>query len=214
MSDDPDEYETSDELEDDGHDVPTRVCPHCATVSHTAGEYCPHCGKSYAKRGRLSKRSRIALVAGIVILLLGGAGAAIAIKHHQDEESKKKHDAALVAERKHQERTEEAKREAEDEQKVKRESEERERRSAERELEKAVEADAKKLVSDETLTETIIGASCNPASGGSSTELSSTTGSYDCIAITKRESGGENSGYRFTGNINFADGSFTYHLGS
>ncbi len=210
MADQSDGY---DELDDDGQDVPTRVCPHCATISHTAGEYCPHCGKSYTKKARLSKRARIALIAGLVVLLLGGAGAAFAIKHHQDEEKKKKDEAALITARKKRERADDAKREAEDEKKLSRESEERERRSAEKELERAVEADAKKLVAEETLSEPIIGASCNPASGGSSTELSSATGSYDCIAITKREAGGESSGYRFTGNINFADGSFTYHLG-
>jgi hypothetical protein len=213
MSEETDRFQTSDEL-DEGQDVPTRVCPHCATVSRTAGDYCPHCGKAYAKKGRLSKRAWTALVAGVVIVLLGAGGATIAIKHHQDEENKKKHAAALVAARKKTERTEEAKREAEDEQKVKRESEERERRSDEKELEKSVEADAKKLVTEETLSEPILGASCNPSSGGSSTELHSATGTYDCIAITKREAGGETSGYRFSGDINFADGSFTYHLGS
>ena len=191
-------------------EVPTRVCPHCATVSHTAGEYCPQCGKPYSKKARLSKRARIALIAGLVIVLLGGAGAAIAIKNHQDEETRKKHEAALRVER---ERTEQAHREAEDEQRAKRESEERERRSDEKELEKAVEADAKKLVNEGTLSETILGASCSPVSGGSSTELNQPTGSYNCIAITKRESGGESSGYRFTGNIDFSHGSFTYHLG-
>jgi hypothetical protein len=193
-------------------EVPTRVCPHCATVSHTAGEYCPQCGKSYSKRGRPSKRARIAIIAGLVIVLLGGAGAAIAINNHQDEENRKKHQAAVTAARVQKERTEQAHREAEDEQKTKRESEERERRAVEKELEKAVEADAKKLVNEGTLTETILGASCSPTSGGSSTELNSSTGTYSCTAITKRE-GGESSGYRFTGNIDFAKGSFSYHLG-
>jgi hypothetical protein len=213
MSDTSEESGRSEDPANNGPDVPTRVCPHCATVSRTAGDYCPQCGKPYTKKARLSKGSRMALIAGLVILLLGGAGAAIAIKNHQDEESKKKHEAALVAARVKRERAEEAKRESEDEQKQKRESEERERRSEEKELEKAVETDAKKLVADETLSEPVLGASCSPASGGSSSELNSSTGSYSCIAITKRESGGQASGYRFSGNIDFAKGSFTYHLG-
>jgi hypothetical protein len=213
MSDSPLEPRGPHDEVNGGDEVPTRVCPHCATVSHTAGEYCPQCGKSYSKKGRLSKRARIALIAGLVIVLLGGAGAAIAIKNHQDEETRKKHQAAVTAARVQKERSEQAHRETEDEQKTKRESEERERRSVEKELEKAVEADAKKLVNEGTLTETILGASCNPASGGSSTELNSSTGTYNCIAITKREGSGESSGYRFTGNIDFAKGNFTYHLG-
>jgi hypothetical protein len=204
-----------DELDaDSGREgEPTRVCPHCATVSHTAGDYCPQCGKSLIKKSRLSKRVRVGLGVGVLVLLLGGAGAAVAIKHREDEETKKKHAAALVAARHRQEQAETAKREAEDEQRTKRESEEAERRSNEKELERGVEQDAKKLVSEETLSEPILGASCSPVSGGSSTELRSSTGTYDCIAITKRESGGGVSGYRFSATIDFAHGSFTYHLG-
>jgi hypothetical protein len=204
--------------EGDEHGTPTRLCPHCATVSRTAGEYCPQCGKSYLKKGRLSKRSRIAVLIGLLILVLGGAGAAIAIKDHQNEESRRKHAAAVaaaaLAARAKRERHEEAQREAADEKRVQRESAEKERGSEEKELEKAVETDAKKLVSDETLSKPILGASCTSVSGGSSVELHSPTGSYDCIAITKRESGGEVSGYRFSGTIDFANGRFSYHLGS
>jgi hypothetical protein len=205
-----------DELDADNGsgEEPTRVCPHCATVSHTAGDYCPQCGKSLIKKPRLSKRARVGLGVGLLVLLIGAAGAAVEIKHHEDEESKKKHAATLVAARHRQEQSETAKREAEDEQRVKRESEESERRSNEKELERGVEKDAKKLVSEETLSEPILGATCSPASGGSSTELKSSTGTYDCIAITKHESGGGVSGYRFSATINFADGSFTYHLGN
>lgn len=213
MSDTSPESGASEDPAADEPDTPTRVCPSCSTIVQTAGNYCPQCGHSYTKEPRLSKRFRIVLVAGLLIVLLGGAGAAIAIKNHQDEESKKKHEAALVAARVKRERAEEAQRESEDEQKQKREAEERERRAEEKELEKAVETDAKKLVTEETLSEPILGASCSPASGGSSSELNSSTGSYNCIAITKHESGSETSGYRFSGTIDFAKGSFTYHLG-
>jgi hypothetical protein len=199
---------------DDGPETPTRVCPHCSTIAQTAGDYCPHCGQSYVKKARLSRRSRIALVVGVIVVLLVGAGIAVAVKNHQDKETSRKHALALVAARAKKERAEQAQRESEDEKTEKRESEERERKSVEKQLEKAVESDAKKLVAEETLIEPILGASCSPTSGGSSVELSSQTGTYDCIAITKREAGGEVSGYRFSGTIDFADGSFTYHLGS
>jgi hypothetical protein len=194
-------------------EAPTRVCPHCATLSQTAGDYCPQCGKPFAKQPRFSKRARIAIIAAVLVLIAGGAGAAIAIKHHEDEETKKKHLAALAHVRAEKKRSEEARREAEDEQKAKRDSEEAERRSVEKELEHAVEKYAKKLVSEETLSEPILGASCSPVSGGSSVELSSSAGTYSCMAITKREAGGERSGYRFEGTIDFSKGSFTYRLG-
>jgi hypothetical protein len=189
------------------------VCPHCATVSHTAGQFCPQCGKPFAKKPRLSKGARVALIVGVLVLLLGGAGAAIAIQHNQDEENKKKHLAALAVARAQKERSEQAHREAEDEQKAKREAEESARRTEEKELEQGVEKYAKKLVSEETLSEPILGVSCSPVSGGSSADLASSSGTYSCIAITKRESGGGSSGYRFSGTIDFAKGSFTYRLG-
>ena len=194
MSDSSEERDAG-RIADGPDDQPTRVCPHCATVGRTAGDYCPHCGKSYEKQARLSKRSRIVLIAGVVIVLLGGAGASIAIKHHQDQENERKHAAALAVSRARELRAEEAHREAEDEARQKRESEQHERQSEEKELEKAVESDAKRLVAEETLSEPILGASCSPASGGSSVELHFPTGSYSCIAITKREAGGEVSGY-------------------
>jgi hypothetical protein len=213
MSDGSDRWGDDETFVDGEPDRPTRVCPHCATVARTAGDYCSHCGKSYATKPRLSRRARIVVIAGAAVLLLAGAGAAIAIKHNQDQENKRKHALALAAVRARKLRAEEAQRESEDEQKLKRDSEERERRSDETELERAVEVDAKKLVTEEALSEPILGASCTPASGGSSVDLSSPTGSYSCIAITKREAGGEVSGYRFSGTIDFASGRFTYHLG-
>ena len=192
---------------------PTRICSHCSTVSQTSGDYCPQCGKSYVKKPRLTRRVRLVLAGLVLVLILGGAGAAVAIKNNQDEETKRKHAIAIADARAKQERAEEAHREAEDEAKVKRESEEGERRSDEKELEKGIEADAKKLLSEEVLTEPILGVSCTPVSGGSSVELKSPTGTYSCIAITKREASGEVSGYAFSGTIDFAKGSFTYHYG-
>jgi hypothetical protein len=202
---------TNDPGEHDG--VPTRVCPHCATISQTDGDFCPQCGKAFAKRPRLSKRARVAIIAGVAVLLVGGAGIGIALKVHNDEQVEGQHKAALAAANARQ-RAEKERAAASERAKTEgKEHEETERKSAESELEKAVEKDAKKLVSEGTLQEPILGASCSPVSGGSSTELNSTTGIYSCLAVTKREAGGESSGYAFTGNINFATGSFTYHLG-
>jgi hypothetical protein len=192
---------------------PTRVCPHCATVTQTAGEYCPHCGKAYERRGRVSKRTGVAALIVLLLLVAGGAAAVVLVKHNEDEQAKKKQAAALAAALAARRHTEQAHREAEDEQKIKRASEERERHSDEQQLEHGVEKDAKKLVSEETLSEPVLGATCSPASGGSSTELSSATGTFSCIAITKRESGGNVSGYRFSGTIDFTTGSISYHLG-
>lgn len=42
--------------------APQRVCPHCATVSQTAGDSCPWCHRRF-------RRSNAGLVAVIVLLL-------------------------------------------------------------------------------------------------------------------------------------------------
>jgi predicted nucleic acid-binding Zn ribbon protein len=204
----------------EGEVIPERLCPHCATISQTAGEFCPHCGKAFAKRQRLSKRARVAILAVLVLVLLGGAGAGVAFKLHHDEQVEAQHKAALVvarAKRLEKERTEaaelEAKANSAREATEAKASKEKERKVSEAELEKGVEAYAKKLVSEGTLEEPILGASCTPVNGGSSTELGPTSGTFSCIAITKYEAGGEESGTHFSATIDFAKGTYSYRLG-
>jgi predicted nucleic acid-binding Zn ribbon protein len=204
----------------EGEVVPERLCPHCATISQTAGEFCPHCGKAFAKRQRFSKRVRVVIVAVLVVVLLGGAGAGFAIKRHHDEQVEAQHKAALVVARAKQlekERTEaaelEAKANSAREATEAKASKEKQRKVSEAELEKGVEAYAKKLVSEGTLEEPVLGASCTPVSGGSSTELGPSSGTFSCIAITKYEAGGEESGTHFSATIDFARGTYSYRLG-
>ncbi len=193
--------------------VPTRVCPHCATMTRTSGDFCPHCGKPYsessAKEPRSSRRARFVALGVVVVLVLAGGAAAYLINHHNEEQTKKKHQAALRLERQRKE-TEREKGERETRQ---HEQEVSERKSAESELEKGVETYAKKLVSEGTLQEPVTGASCNPVSGGSSSDLTTSSGTFSCIAITKHEASGGFYGYHFSGTIDFATGKFSYRLG-
>jgi hypothetical protein len=204
----------------DAEAAPERLCPHCATISQTAGEFCPHCGKAFAKRQRLSKRARVAIGAVLVVVLLGSAGGGVALKIRHDERVEAQHKAAVAAARSRQlekEHTEAAEREAkansEREATEARVNKEKERKVDEVELEKGVETYAKRLVSEGTLEESILGVSCTPVSGGSSTELGSSSGTFSCIAITKYESGGSISGPRFSGTIDFDKGTDSYRLG-
>lgn len=201
--------------------APERLCPHCATISRTAGEFCPHCGKPFTKRQRLSKRGRIIIGVFVAILILAGAAAGVAIKVHHDERIEAQHRAAAaasLARHRAHERAEDAEREIkanrEREATEARVHEVKERTVLEGELEKAVETYAKKLASEGTLEEPILGVSCTPVSGASSTELGPSSGTFSCIAITKYESGGSESGDRFSATIDFASGTYTYRLGS
>lgn len=187
-----------------GANAPTRVCPHCSTISETNGNFCPQCGKPLTRK---SRKPLAIVVVVLVILAIGGGVAAYFINHHSEEQAnKRKRDAALKLRR----QTEHEKTEAlarEHEQTV------RERKSAETELEQSIEKYARKLVSEGTLEEAVTGASCNSVSGGSSSNLGVASGTYSCIAITRHEPDGSVYGYHFSGTIDFADGKYSYRLG-
>lgn len=65
----------------------------------------------------------------------------------------------------------------------------------------------------ELLTGPIEGTLCTPISGGSSQDLSHSTGTYSCLAENKTNAEGTASGYHFTGTINFTTGAYTWRLG-
>ncbi|MCR6689060.1 hypothetical protein [Cellulomonas sp.] len=56
----------------DAVEIPMKVCPHCAVQATTAGAFCPHCGKPYAKRGPSRKAVVIAASIGAGLVLVGG----------------------------------------------------------------------------------------------------------------------------------------------
>jgi hypothetical protein len=184
----------------------TRVCSHCSTASKTDGGFCPNCGHPYVKRQRLSRRVRI-VIAVVALSVFAAAGAtAVILKTNHDKSVAQHHQQAF-----------EHARVVADEEKVQAElkehSEEASRKELESELEKAIERDANKRVSEGTLEGPILGANCTPSSGGNAHDLSSTSGTYSCMAITKREGNGESSGYRFTATVDFAKSEYSWHLG-
>jgi hypothetical protein len=79
---------------------PTRVCPHCAALSQSAGDFCPECGHSFAEGRRvsgISRRAKFAMLGVVLLLVLGGAGAAIAIKVHHDNQVSARQRSAAAA---------------------------------------------------------------------------------------------------------------------
>ncbi len=77
-------------------------------------------------------------------------------------------------------------------------------------LQNAIKKDADSDVSSGVLTGPILKVQCQPATAADAT---ATIANYTCIAANS-ESGGELSGYRFSGTINIRTGSETWHLGS
>jgi uncharacterized protein HemX len=206
---------------------PQRVCRKCAAISHARGDFCPHCGAPYARRGPLRKtrtriarwsRKRKALVFGLPLLLLllaAGVGAYLKIDH----------DNQVQADR---ERQEEARRQAAAERQREREQaaqEERElqadldridrqlRRKTVRGLERAVTEDAQDAVNDGILDGPILRTECDPAPGETPMDLSVSTAAYDCLAVYKIDTDGTYTGWTYTANINFDTGRYSWSLG-
>lgn len=61
--------------------TPQRVCPHCATVSFTAGRHCPACGRGFRRHTLLGVATLLLVTAAVVLggvaLMLMAAGDAL-----------------------------------------------------------------------------------------------------------------------------------------
>jgi hypothetical protein len=202
---------------DDRSEVASRLCPHCATISQTNGDFCPNCGEPYSKQKRRLSRRRKAIWVGLTIVAIAVIAGGTAVKLNHDAEA-----------RRHRKETAEVnalaakgRREAKEEERQQKESEAKDaeagqqvvRRALEHDLEKEVRKDAEKEVAAGELEGPILHASCTSVSGGSSTNLSQATGQYQCIAVNKKEPGGNESGYRYTARINFSTSDLTWHIG-
>lgn len=185
---------------------PTRICPSCATQAQTAGEFCPHCGNSYARR----RLSRGAVIVGVCLALLAvvvtGGGIAVKVSYDQRvaREAAVRRDAAQRAEE------EAAQREA-----AKAEAERQAVISGRRELEKALAAaitkTAREYVRDGTLEGPIYYTSLDPVAGGSE-DLAEPTAKYEGLAVHKKNKDGTVTGYVFDGTINFDKRTYSWIL--
>jgi hypothetical protein len=205
--------------ERDTLETPTRVCRHCSTQSVTAGEFCPHCGKSFVRRRRFRRRTAIAGAIMAALLVLGGSGTAIALKQHSDHVAQVARDrrAAQVAEaaRKRRAAAAAAARERQrqkDAQGALDKIELAGRTDLEHDLQKAITKDAREKVSIGLLDGPILHTTCDPVGGGRD-DLTSRTGKYECLAVTKVGSDGTSTGYSFHATINYKEFSYTWGLG-
>jgi hypothetical protein len=208
---------SSDEID---FEPPSRLCPHCATISHTAGPFCPQCGGQFSgsRRGRVSTRVKFAAAGVAALLVLGGAGVAVAIKHHHDSEVAAQHRRAVAAARARAEAQARAQAVAKARvaaRQAKLAAEKTDRQALESQLETAITSDATRKANQGLLTSgPAHTTNCTPVSGGSSESLNQASGTYSCIAEYQTNSDGTSSGYNYTGTIDFANGSMTWQLGS
>ena len=199
---------------------PTKVCPKCSVQTQTAGSFCPHCGASYAGGSKFPKLNKRVILAAVSVLIIAMAGVAIALSIQHNNQVNSEKAAAVAAEEAQKERDAEEARasaaaSASAAAKEEADSAERLKRTAiVTALEASVLKDAKSRVGKGVLDGPITRASCTPLGGGSTDDLTAITGTFECIAVNKTEADGSESGYRFSGTVNWNETSYSWHLGS
>lgn len=202
-------------------EAPIRVCPHCSAQSQTFADTCPHCGGSFIRSRRRRARQRLGswskrkkVIALVLIAALVGAGVAFGVI------AKVNHDSAVAQEhQEEQEQREEVQRERSREERVAEEEleteEELERietqfgRESVTELEEAITEDANEEA-EEGFSEYVSETSCEAEGGRIDTGL--TAQDFDCLAVTT-EGEGVQEGYRYSGTVNYANGTLSWRLG-
>jgi hypothetical protein len=156
------------------------------------------------------------LAAILALLLAGGATAGVVAKRDHDDMIAKRQQAKRDAAKARRDKAELDRQvaDAEAESKRMRDEIERDLRSdVIRSLERSVAKDAKKDVSLGVIDGPIVKTQCDPTGSVDVEDLAVDTADYECIAANKTNADGTLSGYRFSASVNFADSSYTWHLG-
>jgi type II secretory pathway pseudopilin PulG len=157
--------------------------------------------------------TRVKVIAGCLVplLVLGGAGVAVAIKLHHDSQVTAQHSRAAAAAKQREQQLQQQ----QQVQQTQRATKISARQDAETQLQTAITKDATDKANQGVLTSgPAQSTSCTGVSGGSSQSLSESTGTYNCIAVYQTASDGTQSGYRYSGTIDFDTGSMTWQLGA
>ncbi|NRQ50422.1 DUF2510 domain-containing protein [Aeromicrobium stalagmiti] len=188
----------------------SRICRKCSVQSSSNGDFCPSCGTAYVRRSRRPPRKAV-IVSLVTLVLVAGVGTGVAVKRHNDA-AERDRVAAAEARAEQQSAEDEAQAEA-DAQEAADDTERSLRRRLVRALEKEVTKDAKEKVDDGLLDGPIKSSQCTAMGGGSTDDLTSLTGTFECLAVNKENDDGTLSGYRYSGTAEWATGSITWRLG-
>src|SRR4051812_38055373 len=78
-----------------GDPNPIRLCRRCSAQSQTDGTHCPHCGASFVRRHRVSKRTALVASAATVVII-AAAGALIVVRHDRNQADAKHREQAAA----------------------------------------------------------------------------------------------------------------------
>jgi hypothetical protein len=150
----------------------------------------------------------------LAALIAGGLVTAYLVKQHNDQvasETRKaaaaRADALAKRQAAEQTATAAAAQQAADD------AERKSRRELIKFLEQTITKDAKKSVTDGILDGPILHTSCTATGGGSEDDLTALTGTFECIAVNKKDPDGTESGYRYSGTTEWNSGQITWKLG-
>jgi hypothetical protein len=189
---------------------PTRVCRECAAQAQTDGAFCPYCGAAYARKKRFTRRVKIALAVALALVLAGGATAGVLIKKNHDDKIAAERHARAVAEQ--EKRDAAAARAAQ-----KKQEEDLEvglRKDTVKSLERSVTKDARDDAATGLIDGPVLRTECEAAAGTELDDLTTNTGEFSCLAVTKINGDGTMSGYRYTATVDFKASTYTWHFGS
>lgn len=206
---------------DEKGDAPLRVCPTCSAQSRTFSDTCPHCGGSFIRSrrkraqrwiGRWSKRTKVIALVLIAVLVGGGVAVGVIAKVNHDNAVAERH-------REEQEQHEQAQMEKAHEEALGAEQLESEEelarleaqlgRESVTELEEAITRDANGEA-EEGFSEYVSETSCEAEGGQVDTSL--TAQNFRCLAVTS-EGAGVQEGYRYSGTINYVNGTLSWRIG-
>lgn len=185
-----------------GSEPPVRVCRKCSAQASVEGTHCPHCGAAYAGRRKPSGKT-VAIAVAAVVVVGGATAGGLALKSHHDHvQAQHAADVRLAAQQRAAARKQAA---------VRRER--AKRRQLVRFLQRNITKSARKAADDGVLDGPIKYSSCTPTGGGSVDNLTSLSGTFDCIAVNKENNDGTVSGYTYSGTIDWNTGSASWQLG-
>jgi len=161
------------------------------------------------------RRRKMIPVLLVLLLIAGGAGVYLKNKHDKDVRADKARAAAAALQASTAAAAKEAAHQAAVAKSNADHAERVKRKDDVRQLQDAILKDANSRISKGELegpaaTEVI----CTPVGGGSTDDLTALTGQFQCTAVNTHNADGTQSGYRFSGTINYNEGNLSWHLGS
>jgi hypothetical protein len=75
-------------------------------------------------------------------------------------------------------------------------------------LQRSVTKDARKSVDAGVLDGPILNTQCTPLGGGSTDDLTALTGTFECLAVDKKNNDGTVEGYAYSSTVNWTDNSY------